>query len=208
MMTVQLLSVDCEELKMGITELFVLAIGLSMDAFAVSICKGLSLGKISWKHMCIAGAWFGGFQALMPFIGWMLGSQFADRIQQYDHWIAFILLVLIGGNMIREALSGDEEDAAQAETDLRLDHKKLFLMAIATSIDALAIGVTFAFLETAILPAIGIIGCTTFCISVAGVAVGCWFGARYKKRAEITGGAILVLLGVRILLEHLGILAF
>ena len=138
----------------------------------------------------------------------MLGSQFADRIQQYDHWIAFILLVLIGGNMIREALSGDEEDAAQAETDLRLDHKKLFLMAIATSIDALAIGVTFAFLETAILPAIGIIGCTTFCISVAGVAVGCWFGARYKKRAEITGGAILVLLGIKILLEHLGILAF
>ena len=110
--------------------------------------------------------------------------------------------------MIREALSGDEEDAAQAETDLRLDHKKLFLMAIATSIDALAIGVTFAFLETAILPAIGIIGCTTFCISVAGVAVGCWFGARYKKRAEITGGAILVLLGIKILLEHLGILAF
>ena len=118
------------------------------------------------------------------------------------------LLVLIGGNMIREALSGDEEDAAQAETDLRLDHKKLFLMAIATSIDALAIGVTFAFLETAILPAIGIIGCTTFCISVAGVAVGCWFGARYKKRAEITGGVILVLLGCKILLEHLGLLSF
>ena len=145
---------------------------------------------------------------MMPFIGWLLGSQFESYITSIDHWIAFILLVLIGGNMIREALSGDEEDAAQAETDLRLDHKKLFLMAIATSIDALAIGVTFAFLETAILPAIGIIGCTTFCISVAGVAVGCWFGARYKKRAEITGGAILVLLGIKILLEHLGILAF
>ena len=193
---------------MSILEILLLGIGLSMDAFAVSICKGLSAKRLQTRHYLIIGAWFGGFQALMPFIGWMLGSQFADRIQQYDHWIAFILLVLIGGNMIREALSGDEEDAAQAETDLRLDHKKLFLMAIATSIDALAIGVTFAFLETAILPAIGIIGCTTFCISVAGVAVGCWFGARYKKRAEITGGAILVLLGIKILLEHLGILAF
>ena len=193
---------------MSFIDLFLIGVGLSMDAFAVAICQGLSMTRIKWGHALTVGLYFGGFQALMPFIGWMLGSQFAGRIQQYDHWIAFILLVLIGGNMIREALSGDEEDAAQAETDLRLDHKKLFLMAIATSIDALAIGVTFAFLETAILPAIGIIGCTTFCISVAGVAVGCWFGARYKKRAEITGGAILVLLGVRILLEHLGILTF
>ena len=193
---------------MTFIELFLIGVGLSMDAFAAAICQGLSMTRIKWGHALTVGLYFGGFQALMPFIGWMLGSQFADRIQQYDHWIAFILLVLIGGNMIREALSGDEEDAAQAETDLRLDHKKLFLMAIATSIDALAIGVTFAFLETAILPAIGIIGTTTFFISVAGVAVGCWFGARYKKRAEITGGAILVLLGIKILLEHLGILAF
>ena len=193
---------------MTFIELFLIGVGLSMDAFAAAICQGLSMTRIKWGHALTVGLYFGGFQALMPFTGWMLGSQFADRIQQYDHWIAFILLVLIGGNMIREALFGDEEDAAQAETDLRLDHKKLFLMAIATSIDALAIGVTFAFLETAILPAIGIIGCTTFCISVAGVAVGCWFGARYKKRAEITGGAILVLLGIKILLEHLGILAF
>ena len=193
---------------MSFIELFLIGVGLSMDAFAAAICQGLFMTRIKWGHALTVGLYFGGFQALMPFIGWMLGSQFADRIQQYDHWIAFILLVLIGGNMIREALSGDEEDAAQAETDLRLDHKKLFLMAIATSIDALAIGVTFAFLETAILPAIGIIGCTTFCISVAGVVVGCWFGARYKKRAEITGGAILVLLGIKILLEHLGILAF
>ena len=191
---------------MTFIELFLIGVGLSMDAFAAAICQGLSMTRIKWGHALTVGLYFGGFQALMPFTGWMLGSQFADRIQQYDHWIAFILLVLIGGNMIREALSGDEEDAAQAETDLRLDHKKLFLMAIATSIDALAIGVTFAFLETAILPAIGIIGCTTFCISVAGVAVGCWFGARYKKRAEITGGAILVLLGIKILLEHLGFL--
>ena len=193
---------------MSFIELFLIGVGLSMDAFAAAICQGLSMTRIKWGHALTVGLYFGGFQALMPFIGWMLGSQFADRIQQYDHWIAFILLVLIGGNMIREALSGDEEDAAQAETDLRLDHKKLFLMAIATSIDALAIGVTCAFLETAILPAIGIIGCTTFCISVAGVAVGCWFGARYKKRAEITGGAILVLLGIKILLEHLGVIGF
>lgn len=193
---------------MSFIELFLIGVGLSMDAFAAAICQGLFMTRIKWGHALTVGLYFGGFQALMPFIGWMLGSQFADRIQQYDHWIAFILLVLIGGNMIREALSGDEEDAAQAETDLRLDHKKLFLMAIATSIDALAIGVTFAFLETAILPAIGIIGCTTFCISVAGVAVGCWFGARYKKRAELTGGVILMLLGVKILLEHLGLIGF
>ena len=193
---------------MRFIELFLIGVGLSMDAFAAAICQGLFMTRIKWGHALTVGLYFGGFQALMPFIGWMLGSQFADRIQQYDHWIAFILLVLIGGNMIREALSGDEEDAAQAETDLRLDHKKLFLMAIATSIDALAIGVTFAFLETAILPAIGIIGTTTFFISVAGVAVGCWFGARYKKRAEITGGVILGLLGVKILLEHLGVIGF
>ena len=193
---------------MTFIELFLIGVGLSMDAFAAAICQGLSMTRIKWGHALTVGLYFGGFQALMPFTGWMLGSQFADRIQQYDHWIAFILLVLIGGNMIREALSGEEDEAEDAAADGRLDHKKLFLMAIATSIDALAIGVTFAFLETAILPAIGIIGCTTFCISVAGVAVGCWFGARYKKRAEITGGAILVLLGIKILLEHLGILAF
>ena len=193
---------------MGITELFVLAIGLSMDAFAVSICKGLSLGKISWKHMCIAGAWFGGFQALMPLLGWVLGSQFSGYIQQYDHWVAFILLLLIGGNMIREALFGEEDEAEDAAAGGGPDHKKLFLMAIATSIDALAVGVTFAFLETPILSAVSLIGVTTFCISVAGVAVGCWFGARYKQRAEITGGVILVLLGCKILLEHLGLLSF
>ena len=191
---------------MTFIELFLIGVGLSMDAFAAAICQGLSMTRIKWGHALTVGLYFGGFQALMPFTGWMLGSQFADRIQQYDHWIAFILLVLIGGNMIREALSGDEEDAAQAETDLRLDHKKLFLMAIATSIDALAIGVTFAFLETAILPAIGIIGCTTFVLSGVGVMVGHRFGLRYKKKAEIAGGVILILIGVKILLEHLGFL--
>ena len=193
---------------MGFIELFLIGVGLSMDAFAVSICQGLSMTKIKWGHALTVGLYFGGFQALMPFTGWMLGSQFAGRIQQYDHWVAFVLLVLIGGNMIREALSGEEDEAEDAATGAGLDHKKLFLMAIATSIDALAVGVTFAFLDIAILPAIGIIGTTTFFISVAGVAVGCWFGARYKKRAEITGGVILVLLGVKILLEHLGVIGF
>ena len=193
---------------MGFIELFLIGVGLSMDAFAVSICQGLSMTKIKWDHALTVGLYFGGFQALMPFTGWMLGSQFAGRIQQYDHWVAFVLLVLIGGNMIREALSGEEDEAEDAAIGAGLDHKKLFLMAIATSIDALAVGVTFAFLDTAILPAIGIIGTTTFFISVAGVAVGCWFGARYKKRAEITGGVILVLLGVKILLEHLGVIGF
>ena len=193
---------------MGFIELFLIGVGLSMDAFAVSICQGLSMTKIKWGHALTVGLYFGGFQALMPFTGWMLGSQFAGRIQQYDHWVAFVLLLLIGGNMIREALSGEEDEAEDAAIGAGLDHKKLFLMAIATSIDALAVGVTFAFLDIAILPAIGIIGATTFFISVAGVAVGCWFGARYKKRAEITGGVILVLLGVKILLEHLGVIGF
>lgn len=193
---------------MGFIELLLIGVGLSMDAFAVSICQGLSMTKIKWGHALTVGLYFGGFQALMPFTGWMLGSQFAGRIQQYDHWVAFVLLLLIGGNMIREALSGEEDEAEDAAIGAGLDHKKLFLMAIATSIDALAVGVTFAFLDTAILPAIGIIGTTTFFISVAGVVVGCWFGARYKKRAEITGGVILVLLGVKILLEHLGVIGF
>ena len=193
---------------MGFIELLLIGVGLSMDAFAVSICQGISMTKIKWGHALTVGLYFGGFQALMPFTGWMLGSQFAGRIQQYDHWVACVLLVLIGGNMIREALSGEEDEAEDAAIGAGLDHKKLFLMAIATSIDALAVGVTFAFLDTAILPAIGIIGTTTFFISVAGVAVGCWFGARYKKRAEITGGVILVLLGVKILLEHLGVIGF
>ena len=193
---------------MGFIELLLIGVGLSIDAFAVSICQGISMTKIKWGHALTVGLYFGGFQALMPFTGWMLGSQFAGRIQQYDHWVAFVLLLLIGGNMIREALSGEEDEAEDAAIGAGLDHKKLFLMAIATSIDALAVGVTFAFLDTAILPAIGIIGTTTFFISVAGVVVGCWFGARYKKRAEITGGVILVLLGVKILLEHLGVIGF
>ena len=193
---------------MGFLELFLIGVGLSMDAFAVAICQGLSMTKIKWGHALTVGLYFGGFQALMPLLGWVLGSQLSGYIQQYDHWVAFILLLLIGGNMIREALSGEEDEAEDTATGGGLDHKKLFLMAVATSIDALAVGVTFAFLETPILPAVSLIGVTTFCISVAGVAVGCWFGARYKQRAEITGGVILVLLGTKILLEHLGLLSF
>ena len=191
---------------MSIVELFLIGVGLSMDAFAVAICQGLCMPKLNLRHGGIIALYFGGFQALMPLIGWFLGSQFAGYIQSFDHWVAFVLLVFIGGNMIREALSPEEEETSCAVAN-KLDHRKLFMMAVATSIDALAIGVTFAFLEVSIVPAISIIGCTTFCLSLVGVVVGNFFGARYKKRAELTGGIILVLLGVKILLEHLGILA-
>ena len=186
---------------MGLIELFILAVGLSMDAFAVSVCKGLSLGKIKTKHMCIAGAWFGGFQALMPAIGYVLGAQFQETIASIDHWIAFVLLALIGGNMIHEALDNDEEEA-----DASLNVKTMFLLAVATSIDALAIGITFAFLKVNIIPAVCFIGIVTFIISFAGVKIGNVFGVRYKNKAEIVGGVILILLGLKILLEHLGFL--
>ena len=192
---------------MSLWELFVIAVGLSMDAFAVSICKGLSVRRLKPKHVLIAGLYFGGFQALMPLAGWFLGSRFAGYIQNFDHWVAFVLLVIIGGNMLREAFGPeDDEDEAACAVDAKLDLKQLFLMAVATSIDALAVGVTFAFLEVKIVPAISIIGTTTFCLSLVGVAVGNFFGTRYKKRAEAAGGIILILLGIKILLEHLGIL--
>ena len=191
---------------MSIVELFLIGVGLSMDAFAVAICQGLCMPKLNLRHGGVIALYFGGFQALMPLIGCFLGSQFAGYIQSFDHWVAFVLLVFIGGNMIREALSPAEEESSSAVTN-SLDKRELFMMAVATSIDALAIGVTFAFLEVSIVPAISIIGCTTFCLSLVGVVVGNFFGARYKKRAELTGGIILVLLGVKILLEHLGILA-
>ena len=182
---------------MGAWELFVLAVGLSMDAFAVSICKGLSLGKIKVKHMCIAGMWFGGFQALMPLIGYFLGSLFADMITKYDHWIAFILLLFIGGNMIKEAV-GDEE-----HVDASMDVKGMFILAVATSIDALAVGVTFAFLKVAILPAVSFIGIVTFVCSAAGVKIGSIFGTKYSKKAELFGGVVLILIGIKILVEGL-----
>ena len=186
---------------MGLIELFLIAVGLSMDAFAVSVCKGLAMPKCTFKKVAIVGLWFGGFQALMPAIGYILGAQFQEAIASIDHWIAFVLLALIGGNMIHEALDNDEEEA-----DASLDVKTMFLLAVATSIDALAIGITFAFLKVNIIPAVCFIGIVTFIISFAGVKIGNVFGARYKNKAEIVGGVILILLGVKILLEHLGFL--
>ena len=186
---------------MGLIELFLIAVGLSMDAFAVSVCKGLAMPKCTFKKAAIVGLWFGGFQALMPAIGYILGAQFQEAIASIDHWIAFVLLALIGGNMIHEALHNDEEEA-----DASLDVKPMFLLAVATSIDALAIGITFAFLKVNIIPAVCFIGIVTFIISFAGVKIGNVFGARYKNKAEIVGGVILILLGLKILLEHLGFL--
>lgn len=188
---------------MGIIELFILAVGLSMDAFAVSVCKGLAMEKCSFRKASVCGIWFGGFQALMPTIGYLLGYQFRGYITAIDHWIAFVLLAVIGANMIKESLSRDEED----EADDSLDVKTMFLLAVATSIDALAVGVTFAFLpDTNIIAAVLFIGCVTFVLSTAGAKIGNVFGAKYKAKAEFAGGAILLLLGLKILLEHLGIL--
>lgn len=186
---------------MSLFALFTLAVGLSMDAFAVSVCKGLAMKKLSFKGMAVVGLWFGGFQALMPLAGYFLGSWFADKISAVDHWIAFGLLALIGFNMIREALSGDEETA-----DDSLDAKTMAVLAVATSIDALAVGVTFAFLSVDIVPAVAFIGAVTFILSAAGVKAGHVFGLKYKSKAEIAGGVILILIGLKILLEHLGIL--
>ncbi|MDO4338742.1 MAG: manganese efflux pump MntP family protein [Eubacteriales bacterium] len=185
---------------MGIAELFILAVGLSMDAFAVSVCKGLSLGRITKKHMCIAGAWFGGFQALMPLIGYFLGNFFTDMITQYAHWIAFVLLVVIGGNMIKEAFG--QEDCV----DNSMTAKSMLLLAIATSIDALAVGVTFAFLRVSIIPAVSFIGIITFVCSAVGVKIGSIFGTKYRSKAELCGGIILILIGLKILLDGLGII--
>lgn len=185
---------------MSILELFILAVGLSMDAFAVSVCKGLSLGKIKPKHMCIAGAWFGGFQALMPLIGYFLGSFFAEMIEKYDHWVAFVLLAIIGGNMIKESFGKDEK------VDSSIDVKSMLLLAIATSIDALAVGVTFAFLQVQIVPAVSFIGVITFIFSAVGVKIGSLFGTKYKSKAELFGGIVLVLIGIKILLEGIGVL--
>lgn len=191
---------------MGLFELFLIAVGLSMDAFAVAVCKGLCMRKMRYGQAVVIAVFFGGFQALMPLIGWMLGRQFEKYITSIDHWIAFVLLALIGGNMIREALGKEEE--SECATDDRLDIRELFLMAIATSIDALAIGITFAFLQVSIGPAVAFIGCTTLILAFAGVCIGKVFGARYKSKAEFFGGVILILIGLKILLEHLGILSF
>ena len=187
---------------MGLIELLLLAVGLSMDAFAVSVCKGLAMGGVKPRHMLICGAWFGGFQALMPMIGYLLGAAFENVISAVSSWIAFGLLVLIGGNMLREALNGEEET-----TDADLSVKTMFLMAVATSIDALAVGISLAMAGVSnIFLAVLLIGVTTFVLSAIGVRVGNVFGSRYEKKAELMGGVILILLGVKILLEHLGVI--
>ena len=183
---------------MTLLELFVLAVGLSMDAFAVSVCKGLSVGKVRIRHMLICGAYFGAFQALMPLLGFLLGVNFQQMIRSVDHWIAFGLLTLIGANMIREALGKDEE-----ALDASFGVKTMLLLSVATSIDALAVGVTFAFLDVAVVPAVCFIGAVTFVLSAAGVKIGSIFGAKWKNRAEFVGGAILILIGLKILIEHL-----
>lgn len=192
---------------MGSLELFVLAVGLSMDAFAVSVCKGLSMKKATVKAMAVCGVWFGGFQALMPLIGYLLGSLFADAIKAVDHWIAFILLVLIGFNMLKEAFSEEECSGCSADADADLSGQTMLTMAIATSIDALAVGISLAMAgNTDIRTAVTLIGIITFLLSAAGVKIGSLFGSRFEKKAQISGGVILILLGCKILLEHLGIL--
>ena len=187
---------------MSLWELFLIAVGLSMDAFAVSICKGLSVGAVRPRHALTAGLWFGGFQALMPLLGWLLGSRFQALITSVDHWIAFVLLCAIGGNMVRESRTC----GACREMDASLAPKVMLPLAVATSIDALAIGVTFAFLQVDILSAVCFIGAVTFVFSSAGVKVGSVFGTRYQSKAELFGGGVLIGMGIKILLEHLGVL--
>ena len=192
---------------MGFVELFLIGVGLSMDAFAVSICKGLGMSRLNMRQAAVIALFFGGFQALMPLIGWALGSQLAELITPIDHWLAFALLAVVGGKMLWDAFHEDDEQGGEAK-DAKLDLKELLMLAIATSIDALAVGITFAFLQVAIVPSVTIIGVTTFVLSFVGVAVGHFFGARFEKPATIAGGVVLILIGVKILLEHLGVVAF
>lgn len=186
---------------MSIWELFLIAVGLSMDAFAVSVCKGLSAGRVRVSHALTAGIWFGGFQALMPFLGWLLGSRFQSFITSIDHWIAFLLLGLIGANMVRESRSQEEEEVGASFAP-----KAMLPLAVATSIDALTVGITFAFLQVNIYWAIALIGVTTFALSAIGVKAGGIVGERGKSRAELAGGIVLILMGCKILVEHLGLI--
>ena len=189
---------------MGFWELLLLAVGVSMDAFAVSVCKGLSMGKAGLKESAICGGWFGGFQALMPLIGFFLGTLFAEAIEAFDHWVAFGLLGIIGINMLKEAFEKEECDGCCCD----LSFKTMLVMAIATSIDALAVGISLAMAGNVnIWIAILLIGCTTFGFSALGVKIGNVFGSRFEKKAQVAGGVILILLGLKILLEHLGVLA-
>ena len=187
---------------MGLFELLMIAVGLSMDAFAVALCKGLAMPKMNWRRAGVIALFFGGFQAAMPLLGWVMGRQFEKYITALDHWVAFVLLGFIGGKMIWEALREGEKEAPQEES---MDIKEMFMLSIATSIDALAVGITFAFLEVNIMPSVAAIGVTTFLLSLLGVAAGNRFGALLMKKAEIAGGSILILIGIKILLEHLGV---
>ena len=192
---------------MGILEIFMLAVGLSMDAFAVSICKGLCMKKATLKAQATCGVWFGGFQGLMPLIGFFLGTLFAEAIQAFDHWVAFVLLAIIGANMLKEAFSKETEEACDVNGEVDMSVKTMFLMAVATSIDALAVGISLAMAgDVNIWLAVAMIGVTTFILSASGGKVGNVFGSRYEKKAQFCGGAILILLGFKILLEHLGVL--
>ncbi len=182
-------------------EIVLIAVALAMDAFAVSVCKGLAMQKTTFKKAAIVGLWFGGFQTLMPTVGYFLGSAFAEKIEAVDHWVAFILLAIIGVNMIREAMSKDEE-----KIDASLDVKTMFLMAVATSIDALAVGITFALEGENIAVSAILIGVITFCISALGVKIGSVFGTKYKSKAEFVGGVVLVGIGLKILLEGIGVI--
>lgn len=192
---------------MGIIEIFMLAVGLSMDAFAVSICKGLCMKKATLKAQVTCGAWFGGFQGLMPLIGFFLGTLFAEAIQAFDHWVAFVLLAIIGANMLKEAFSKETVDSCNVSGEADLSVKTMFVMAVATSIDALAVGISLAMAgDVNIWLAVALIGAITFILSAIGVKVGNIFGSRYEKKAQFCGGVILILLGAKILLEHLGVL--
>ena len=190
---------------MGLFEIFMIGVGLSMDAFAASICKGLNMRRLSAKNMLIIGLFFGGFQALMPAVGWILGKQFEVYITSVDHWVAFALLAFIGGKMIYDVFHGDEDGCCNEKTD-KLDMKEVLTLAVATSIDARAVGISFAFLQVEILKAVSVIGVITFVLSAVGVAVGNMFGAKHEKNATLAGGIILILIGLKILLEHTGII--
>jgi putative Mn2+ efflux pump MntP len=193
---------------MGFFELFLLSVGLSMDAFAVAICAGLTMAKTNARKALIVGLYFGGFQAGMPLIGYIIATQFADKIIAYDHWVAFGLLCFLGGKMIIESLKKDESQDAAYPDEQSLKPAKMLPLALATSIDALAVGVSFAFLQVKIVPAVIFIGLITFVISMAGVKIGNVFGTKFKSQAQFTGGIILVLIGLKILLEHIGIINF
>ncbi len=202
---IKILFLRHNSIGMNLIELLLIAVGLSMDAFSVSICKGLNTKRFSWRMALTCGVWFGFFQALMPTVGYFLGAQFQEMIEAYDHWIAFGLLLLIGANMIREAVWGKKEEGEDNDS---LDFKTMFLLAIATSIDALAVGVSFACIQVKLWSSVLIIGFTTFLFSVLGVKIGYMFGSKYEKLAGVFGGIILILIGLKILLEHLGIINF